>query len=115
MVVVKDKLLGGSGHLGVSAHVQQLIYDASDLSQLCKTGDTGGPGAGDGWIRITSYHHQTGKEDRKGQSHQKWSHLTFFSSLSIFLYFFFGGDSSNEVYHDSDLVARMFNGWQQWV
>lgn len=36
VVAVKDKLLGGSGHLGVSAHVQQLIYDASDLSQLCK-------------------------------------------------------------------------------
>lgn len=36
VVVVKDKLLGSSGHLGVSAHVQQLIYDASDLSQLCK-------------------------------------------------------------------------------
>jgi hypothetical protein len=41
VVAVKDKLLGSSGHLGVSAHVQQLIYDASDLSQLCKTGALG--------------------------------------------------------------------------
>jgi len=36
VVVVKEKLLGGDGHLGVSAHVLQLIHEASDLSQLCR-------------------------------------------------------------------------------
>jgi len=62
VVVVKDKLLGSSGHLGVSAHVQQLIYDASDLSQLCKTGALG-------LVLDGFYQHQTCKEDRKGKSH----------------------------------------------
>ncbi|CAK9092592.1 unnamed protein product [Durusdinium trenchii] len=36
VLTVKEKLVGGSGHLGVPAHVRGLIHEAIDLQNLCR-------------------------------------------------------------------------------
>ena len=117
VVVVKEKLLGGDGHLGVSAHVLQLIHDASDLSQLCRT--------------------QPRVPMRVSYNHLLYQYHLYAYIIYIYTYIYIS--ICNLMFHQSTLTcqvlvradsieqcfggfsdslhpfARMFSGWQQWV